>query len=88
MATAMVRYRGRRTRGGRRCGTGWPDEVWATKLEGLVGRQYAIPHEYRGTSSRPAFRSICSVQLSSLMRKESAGYDRPRVEPRASLLLD
>lgn len=65
--------------GGGVCGTDWPDEVWATKLEGLVGRQYAIPHGYRGTSSRPAFRSICSAQLSSLMRKESVGCDRSRV---------
>lgn len=64
-----------RTWGGTRCGR-------RSELEGLVGRQYAIPHEYRTTSSRPAFRSICSAQLSSLMRKESAGCDRLRLLPR------
>lgn len=89
----MVRYRGRRTRAGRsvvngagptRCGR-------RSELEGLVGRQYAILHEYRGTSSRPAFRSICSAQLSSLMRKAAVaaavGCDLP-ASRLASLLPD
>lgn len=75
--------------GRRWCGAPHTDGVWATERACKVGRE-TIRDSARAPAKRDRASSIsldllARSQLSSLMRKESAGYDRPLASASASV---